>query len=200
MSNLISTLLLLTSAAIFFGYINPTYRGVTGKTDYKERSVFELKEEWKKYDAAITKTREIETKRTGLLERYNAIALEDRERLEKLLPDHIDSVRLIIDINNIASQYGMTLKNITLSESGNNGGSAGENSIGPSENQSEGVGLKFGILGSYENFRTFLADLEQSLRLVDVKTITFTASESANYDYTVTIQTYKLTKKSDATL
>ncbi len=192
MSNLISTLLLIASIAVFLGYINPTYRAVTGKQDVKERSIAELRQEWDRYDGALTKTREIETKRTGLLARYNAIPIEDRERIEKLLPDHIDSVRLIIDINNIASQYGMTLKNIALSESENTEALTGQGSIGPSGDQFKAVGLKFGVSGSYEDFRSFLADLEQSLRLVDIKTISFAAAKGEDYDYSVTISTYKL--------
>lgn len=196
MSNVISTGLVVVSLAVFFGYINPTYGALTGKAELKERSISELKEEAKRYDDALTKTREIEKKRTGLLEKYNAIPLADRERLEKLLPDHIDSVRLIIDVNNIASQYGMTLRNITLTESDGQSPAASANAIGPQGQRYVAVGLRFGVGGSYDDFRAFLRDLEQSLRVVDVQTLSFGSGKEADeYSYSVTLATYKLSVK-----
>lgn len=191
MNNLISSGLIIVSLAIFFGYITPTYGTMTGNTELGQRSIVELKEERDRYSDALLKTREIEEVRKGLLTRYNAIPLEDRERLEKLLPDHIDSVRLIIDVNNIASQYGMTLKNISLTNSATEQASVSTMSLGPQEGLTVAVGLRFGIRGTYDNFRAFLRDLEQSLRVVDIKTISF-GSMTEEYEYAVTLSTYKL--------
>lgn len=193
MSNLISIILISASLALFFGYVSPTYGALTGQADLHARSISELKEEQSHYEDALEKTREIETARTGLLEKYNKISPKDRERIEKLLPDHIDSVRLIIDVNNIASQYGMTLKNITLTDAaGEQGSTPAASAIGPQEERVKSVGLKFSITGSYANFRTFLKDLEQSLRIVDVRTIAFNSGKDDQYSYSVTLSTYKL--------
>ena len=190
MSNIISIFLLIASVGIFFGYINPTYGAVTGEQNIKNRSVQELWEESGRYTDALNKTREIEKARVGLLERYNAIPLEDRERLEKLLPDHIDSVRLIIDINNAAAQYGMTLKNINLTNA-DEGTTAGSVALGPQQKRFKPVGLKFNVSGSYDEFRSFVRDMEKSLRLVDVTGMTFTSNEK-EYNFSVTISTYRL--------
>src|SRR3989344_4547279 len=190
MSNIISTILIIASLGVFFGYINPAYGALTGAQELSLRSVKELKEERPRYLDAMNKTREVEEARKGLLAKYNAIPTEDRERIEKLLPDHVDSVRLIIDINNVASQYRMTLKNISLvNDEGKQ--SKASSAIGPREKRFKEVELSFNITGSYENFRAFVRDLEQSLRLVDVETVTFAAAEEA-YDYSVTILTYTL--------
>ncbi len=191
MNNLISTFLLIASVGIFFGYINPTYSAVTGNAALEDRSVQELQDERLRYEEALGKTREIEEVRKGLLAIYNAIPVVDRENLEKLLPDHIDSVRLIIDVNNIASQYSMTLKNISLTEVGAASASAKTLAIGPEEDQFKSVGLKFGVSGSYDAFRSFVRDLERSLRLVDIDTVSFNAQEDS-YEYAVTISTYRL--------
>ncbi|MSU56080.1 MAG: hypothetical protein EXS51_02100 [Candidatus Taylorbacteria bacterium] len=191
MNNLISSTLIIVSLAIFFGYINPTYGAMTGNAELGKRSIAELEEEYTRYSDALLKTREIEEVRKGLLTRYNAIPLEDRERLEKLLPDHIDSVRLIIDVNNIASQYGMTLKNISLTNSATEQTNTSSPALGPQEELTKAVGLRFGIKGTYDNFRAFLHDLEQSLRIVDIKTISF-GSVAEEYEYAVTLSTYKL--------
>ncbi len=204
MSNLISILLLIASVGIFLGYVNPTYSGITGATVLKDKSIAELKVQRDEYADALQKTREIEQVRTGLLEKYNHIPLEERERLEKLLPDHIDSVRLIIEVNNIASTYGMTLKNIGLTDSdlaqksstaltpALSGALITDGTIGPQEKHVKPVGLKFNVSGSYDNFRAFLKDLESNLRLVDVVAVTFSAGKEGLPDYSVTVSTYRL--------
>lgn len=191
MSNLISLLLIIAAAGIFFGYGNPTYRAVTGGSELKEQSVRELKEEQSRYIDALNKTKEIEQARTGLLERYNRIPEEDRERIEKLLPDHIDSVRLIIDINNIAAQYGMSLKNINLANTEPDATGGAALSIGPTGNRFKATELKFTVTGSYENFRAFVQDLERSLRLTDIEAVSFNTSAKL-YNYTITLSTYRL--------
>lgn len=196
MSNLISIFLIIASAGIFFGYIRPTYGAVTGNTELEARSINELKEERGRYIDALNKTKEIEQARTGLLERYNRIPTKERERLEKLLPDHIDSVRLIIDINNIAAQYGMALKNINLAQTDSATTPANSYAIGPTEDRFKAVQLKFSITGSYEDFRSFVRDLERSLRMVDIEAISFGASKD-EYDYAITISTYRLNVKSN---
>lgn len=203
MSNTISISLLVASVGVFLGYINPTYGAATGETELRMRSIQELREEQGRYTDALQKTREIEQARVGLLEKYNRITIENRERVEKLLPDHIDSVRLIIDINTLASQYGMTLKNITLLDAQTGARQQPKvSAIGPREERFKAVGLKFGVSGSYDDFRAFLKDLEQSLRLVDVGMLAFGARDLADsdYSYDVTLSTYRLTVTSAPTL
>lgn len=189
MSNFISAGLIIVSIAVFFGYINPTYGAATGETSLAEKSIKELEEEKARYTEALNKTIEIEDARKGLIVKYNAIPSEDREALEKLLPDHIDSVRLILDINNVASEYGMALRNISLADEGPKG-----TTLGPGSEHVQTVGLTFTVEGPYEKFRGFLRDMEKSLRLVDVTSIGFAAAEDA-YSYGVTLSTYKLNYK-----
>lgn len=192
MSNIISTCLLIASVGVFFGYINPTYGAQTGKTELKEKSIRELRDESVQYSDALEKTREIEKVRTGLLEKYNGIPIEERERIEKLLPDHIDSVRLIIDVNNIASQYGMTLKNIGLTGSETTKPVEGTSgAIGPKTERIKSVELKFNVSGAYDDFRSFIKDLERSLRLVDVISVSFIANDTSSA-YSVALSTYHL--------
>lgn len=190
MSNIISVILILVSVGLFFGYINPTYQGATGSTVLAGKSVKELQVERERYTDALTKAREIELARTGLLEKYNAIAPEDKEKLQKLLPDHVDSVRLILDINTIAAQYGMTLKNITLTDAGEKSGK--DEGLGPRDIREVPIEFKFSVSGTYDTLRSFLSDVERSLRLIDLRSLSFVASQSGPYEYTMTIVTYRL--------
>ena len=191
MNNSIAVILILLSFGLFFFYANPTYQGETGAPQSANKSVKELLKEQEDYREALAKSKEIELTQTGLITQYNGISEEDKERLLKLLPDHIDSVRLIIDINNIAAQYAMSLKNIDVVE-GDAGESAQGGTIGPSEALSGKVAFAFSLSGTYDKFRSFLRDLEQSLRLIDVASVAFGGGKEEEYDYQVTIHTYRL--------
>ncbi|GEM_PF-253251 len=220
-------ILILASVGLFLGYINPTYTATTGSADPAEKSVTELQSEEKDYTDALTKTRQIELVREGLLTKFNALAPSDKDRILKLLPDHIDSVRLIIDINNIAARYGMSLSSITLSAPGTASAAAGNKNqasaaagspsqaasgqavsqgIGPDNSLYDSVKLGFNVAGSYENFLQFLTELQESLRVVDITSLSFSAGRASGqssgaqsqtgtsdtYTYSMTIRTYYL--------
>ena len=191
MNNLTATILLLVSLGIFFGYLNPAYRKETGSDVVEKKSVRELRAERAEYRAALQKTREIELARTGLLEKYNSIPTADREKLERMLPDHSDTVRLVIDINTIAAAHGVTLRNITVVDGASLGATRG-NAIGTSEKLYETIELAFGIRGTYEDFRLFVEDLEKNVRLVDPVSLSFAAPQGGAYDIAMTVRTYRL--------
>ena len=194
MSNLTSILFLLAAVGLFFGYINPAYGGTTGAAEPAKRSVVELRALRAQYEEALQKAREVEEARTGLLQAYNAIPVADLERLETLLPDYLDSVRFIIDINTLASGYKMTLKNVSVEDAGlakgRQGGST--SAIGPLPKNFQSIGIAFTVSGAYDNFRSFLHDLEESLRLADARKVSFAARPDGSYDFSVTIDTYRL--------
>lgn len=183
MSNIISILLVLLSAGLFFGYIDPTYGEIKA-----------LKAEKAEYEQALNNSRELQAERDELLEKLNTFRTADLEKLSKLLPDNIDNVRLIIDIDTVASRYGMRVRDFITSAAG--GGEEGI--IGPNNSPYGTITLAFSTTGTYETFMAFLSDLERSLRLIDVVDIGFEApleegrAAAGIYDYKVTIRTYWL--------
>lgn len=218
MSTIVSIILIATSVGLFFGYINPTYTSATGSQDLNNKSISELQSDEKDYLDALSKTREIELKRDGLLDKLKQIDQADQDKLLKLLPDNIDSVRLIIDVNDIASDYGMSLSNIGLSASGvpANNSKAPASGV-PAENYSNMIGpdttlygsmlLSFNVSGSYDNFLAFLNKLQRSLRVSDVVSLSFggaggasggssgqvvSGSSGDTYTYSLKIRTYHL--------
>ncbi|MEK7150498.1 MAG: type 4a pilus biogenesis protein PilO, partial [Patescibacteria group bacterium] len=106
---------------------------------------------------------------------------------KKLLPDHIDNVRLIIDIDSIASRYGLGIKNIKVN---NESDASSGGKLGPNNSPFGTFAMKFNIVASYDSFRSFINDLQESLRIVDISNVSFEATESGYYDYEVTIKTY----------
>ena len=149
------------------------------------------------YQSAIKNARQLVEVRDKVLEAYNKITDDDRDRLAKMLPNNVDNVRLIIDIDDIASRHGFTLRNVKTSAATDTTkpgaqGSAPVQVPAGSVNQYNTVTLSFNVTSTYEKFIDFLRDLEQSLRIIDISKISLSASDNGVYDYGVEIKTYWL--------
>lgn len=167
-------------------YIDPNYRGQN--LGENKRSIQDLQKEEGEYQAALNNTNEIRMKRQSLVDKKSNINPQDLMKLEKFLPDNVDNIKLVIDLNQIAQNNTLTLKNIKLDTSvEKNSGSLGQN------NDKYGtVGLSFSVNASYANFQNFLSDLEKSLRLVEITDLSVTGNDTGLYDFSVVIKTYWL--------
>ena len=170
-------ILVAVALGLFFGYIDPTYKNIK-----------ELRVEERAFDEALNQSRELQEVRDTLLSRYNTFSQQDLDRLIKLLPDHVDNVRLILDIDSIASKYNMRTRNVTVSMTG----SEDPNVIGANQGVVDSVILSFSVAATYENFIRFIKDLEQSLRIVDLVGLSFVAGEGDAFNFNVSIKTYWL--------
>jgi hypothetical protein len=174
---LLPFIFVITAIGLFFGYIDPAYDDVKA-----------LKIEEDKFSQALDKSKELKAVRDKLLSRYNTFSTNDIDRLSKLLPDNVDNVRLVLDIDNIASVYNMRIKDVTVSRIEERDAGI----IGPSADLYESVILTFSVISSYENIKLFLKDLEASLRIVDVIETSFSQPVGDLYEYSIGIRTYWL--------
>jgi Tfp pilus assembly protein PilO len=176
MSNIISIILILASVGLFFGYVDPTYAVIR-----------EQRAEKADYDRALNNSKQLQAERDKLLEKFNNMDKADLDDIQKLLPDNIDNVRLIIDIDEIAKTYGMRIRNFKADATDQ------ADTIGASNSPNGTLTLSFSTTAPYQTFLAFMRDLEDSLRLIDVTSIEFASSESGElYDYKVTVKTYWL--------
>jgi Tfp pilus assembly protein PilO len=120
------------------------------------------------YNAALEKASELQRLKQSLLSRYNAIDTASITRLQKLLPDHVDNVRLILDLDRMAARRGLSIENVVIG----NPTSAPERTvvgvIGANRSKYDSLTLKFSTSGTYTDFIGFMRDLEGDLRIVDV--------------------------------
>jgi Tfp pilus assembly protein PilO len=155
----------------------------------------------KEYQQAIDNAKTLVDKRDKVRDQYNEISETDRDYLNKLVPDNVDNVRLIIDVkDDIAAKNGLTLKNIksTSPESQTTPTGPGGRPV-PVDTSAGGGGekygvvtLSFGVTTTYETFINFLKDLEASLRIMDVSKLSITSNAQGAYDFNVEIKTYWL--------
>jgi Tfp pilus assembly protein PilO len=116
----------------------------------------------------------------------------------KLLPDHVDNVRLILDLDNIASRRGMAMQNVVVSTPG--AGQTTQTAVGTissSKQKYDVLTTKFSTQGTYAAFQQLITDLETSLRIVDLIDLKIGEGAEANgaeplYSYEVTLRTYWL--------
>ena len=155
---------------LFFGFSSPVL------DDIKK-----LRADQAVIQGALDNAKELQGVRDNLLTKKRQISETDSTKIVKMLPDRVDNVRLIIDIDNIASRYGMSLRNVRINT---DGVSEGLNK------KYESVTLSFAVQGSYQTFRQFIADLEKSLRIVDVTNVSFTSGDKDLYDFNIELQTY----------
>ncbi len=180
MKALTPIILLIAAVAIFFGFIDPEYKKIQAKSA-----------EVAQYDDALTKSDELDKIRITLEKKYVAITDADSTRLEKLLPDSVDNVRLILDLDSIASAHGMKIKNIKFVDkvAGNQKPAA----VAISDNPVGSITLSFSVTSSYANFLAFLKDLEQSLRIVDINSLALKTTDQVGvYDFDMAFRTYWL--------
>jgi hypothetical protein len=176
MNNIISVVVILTSIGIFFGYVDPTY------TDVKA-----LRLEKSDYDRALNNSNELQDEKKKLLAKLEAMPDTNLDAISKLLPDNIDNIRLIIDVDEMAKTYGMRIRNFKTDTSDK------KDTIGKDNGAYGTLTLTFSTAATYSTFLAFMRDLERSLRVIDVTSISFNATEANPiYDYSVTIKTYWL--------
>lgn len=178
MKSILPVLFVVIAGGIFFGFIDPAYSRIK-----------ELRAEESEFDQALNRSRELQQVRDQLLSRYNVISQANIDRLEKFLPDNVDNVRLILDMDSIAARYGMRTRNVQLQVAEDR---PGLGQVGQDDSAFQSIIVSFSVTGSYDEFRSFIEDLERSLRLVDVVGISFSSSETGIYDYSVAIKTYWL--------
>lgn len=141
-------------------------------------------------------------------------AVEDR--LSKMVPESIDTIRLNMDLYGIAGLYNIPLKDLAISVAAEDGQSVAPQpgSMDPSavtaqtgitvQNKSERktYNIKFGFTASYDKSMALLKDIEKSLRIIDIVNLDMTPAivggagtkekKSLQYNVTVLAKTYGL--------
>lgn len=177
----ISLVSLIAAGAIFFMYTQPTYDTVQAQNATIGQ-----------YDQALQKATELQTIKQTLLSKYNSFNPTNIERLQKLLPDHVDNVRLILDMDNLAQKHGMAMQNVAVSAAPNQNAQTAVGTINASKQKYDSLTIKFTTVGTYDTFRQFLGDLQSSLRIVDLVALDLTPVDTVRYSYDITLRTYWL--------
>jgi Tfp pilus assembly protein PilO len=156
------------------------------------------------YGSAIQSAVDLIRIRDKVQNDYKNLGTGDQDRLDKMIPSSVDNIRLVIDLNNIALQHGFSLKGIKAATAPSVVTQTSSvplaSSGGPSRVAStvipapilDTVAVSFSVSAPYQQFISFLQDLEGNLRIMDVSRLSVTSTENGIYTWNVEIKTYWL--------
>lgn len=178
-SRILPIFALLLAAMLFFAYVSPTWNGAIADTQAAIES----------NDAALVSAQEYNKKKEVLAQQYNEMDATSLKRLNALLPDSVDNVSLILSLNALAAGSGLVLSNVDVS-AGTNADATG--SLATNTSPVNSIDLSLAATGSYASFQKFLDGVERSQRLLDVRNLNVTGSNTNQYTYQMTIRLYWL--------
>ncbi|MDO8559781.1 MAG: hypothetical protein Q7S23_01950 [bacterium] len=127
-----------------------------------------------------------------LQERKSRFNLSQIERFKSLLPAEPDLPGLLVQVAEIARQSGLLVNGVQFTEYAASSGGAGEAAVPPearplSDLRSVRIDLSVSR-GNYGRIKQLLTNLESNLRLIDVISINFTASDDTVFS--ISMQAY----------
>lgn len=184
MSRLLPIGCLLLALGLFFGYIQPTWAG----------SIASKKSQITSYESALAAADRYKSKEAQLTTARNSIPPESIARLNSFLPDSIDNVQIILDLDALAARSGVKLSNFDIKSTSASTEVAGDPATGGLQAGSviDSAEITLTVTGTYTAFRGFLSQIEQSLRMLDVVNISVKDSKTGVYGYDLTIRIYSL--------
>lgn len=197
-------LFILVAVVVFVGVTNPVYGDIQNLSLQAES-----------FNEALANSKRLQSRRDELTQKYNSFPRSSVEALEIMVPNSVDNIGLIQEIQRMALQLGIIIKNVNFDpnqidlEDGEfeEGVTSTTKSVQAVPKKGAAVEnklydtflLEFTIEGSYADFVAFLQELERNLRIVDISHINFSASSldkngnfSEVYEYTFTTKTYRL--------
>ena len=195
---------------LFFTFVQPTFN------EYKR-----IDTEIGDYEQALSSARLLQERVNELISQRAAIPQSAIERLMKVLPDSIDEVGVVLTLDDLATKNEMALGEINVKSS--RGGSKSTQDA-PKDSgmftdeqegkkvQSDGTIVKttadyldttilsFSVTGPYENFKKLIAELEDSVTLMDISALSIEQPQEGKSDfitYTVSVTMYQFKKPTD---
>ena len=183
-SRILPIFALFIAIGIFFGYIRPSWTG----------EIADTKAAIANDDQALAAASEYTAQENELASAKNAIDQKDISRLNALLPDSVDNVGLILDLNALAARSGLSLSNVdVMSDTGNSVNNSSKNAVPVSgANAVSSVDLSISAVGTYTSLQTFLTGIEKSQRILDVRNLSVKGSDTGVYIYQMTLRLYWL--------
>lgn len=178
MSHIFPLLSLAIAIAVVFGYVQPTWSG----------PITNAKAAIAANEAALDASERFTAEQNQLAAARAAIDPTALMRLESFLPDSVDNVGVILDLNALASRAGLQISKIDVATDAlqQSAASTGKN------NPVSSVDLSITALGSYGALQGFLSGLEGSVRLLDLRDLSVKGSETGVYSYQMKLRLYWL--------
>ncbi len=129
--------------------------------------------------SALVNSQAIEKKRELLNQKYNSISIEDKQKLEALVPNNVDNIKLVLEIETLANKYGVSISSPKLQIKEEVKTDIAKDSAGQAIRQNQNnyqntygsFVLDFGVQTNYQNLKNIIRDMEKNLRLIEITNI-----------------------------
>lgn len=164
---LFNLLLISASVALYFIVISPIYFG--GGYLYivsPDQSIISLNEFKNKNDIAFQQIEEGLVKIDNLKKEYDLIDQYTQDRLNTMIPDDIDGVRLVSEVSNMITSLGLPIDNISYSKESE-------------DKKIPEVGIysiSFSTKGSYYDLKNLISKFETSMRIFSIQSVNFSTN------------------------
>ncbi len=188
------TFLVLLAGVIFFFFVNPIIANpvsINPQTGEIAGGIAGLRNEQRILATAIRDAGALKSRINTLETQLQGLRPEQISRLDNFLPDQMDEMQLIVDVNNIARGSNMAISEVnirTSPTSNQRGGQATAQTTG--EPQVRPMSMSFAVAGNYGQLKSFLGELARSLRIIDVDSLSFSVGEDGITRYNLSITTY----------
>lgn len=180
-SRFLPFLSLALAVGIFFTYVNPLWNG----------TIAEQRAAIAQDDQALVSAKQYVERENQLAAAKDAIDPVALDRLKAFLPDSVDNIGLILDLDALAARSGLSLSSIDVTKS-TTAASAAPSLPSAAADPIGTVDLKLAAVGSYNALQSFLMGVELSERLLNVRDLTVQNSVNGVYTYQITIRLYWL--------
>ncbi len=185
MKSLVPIILIIAAVGLFFFEVKPFYSEVQT-----------LRAEGVEYDHALEMAAELGTLRDKLETKLESFSQADLNRLNHFLPQQLDTVRIIFDIDGIGIQNGLKVNNVKVTTEGNTSPKVDVEKVQSRTAAAlptyQTVNVSFDFNAPYLQGVAFIKDLEKSLRLFDSVKVDITPPDqkSSLYTFKMDIKTY----------
>ncbi|HEV7121246.1 MAG TPA: hypothetical protein VGN56_00305, partial [Candidatus Paceibacterota bacterium] len=104
MSRILPLAALIVAAGLIFAYIVPTY----------QKSIVPAQAQISSYENALAAAKGFTQKEADLAQQRAALPADGLARLNEFLPDGVNNVQLILDLDGLAARSGMVLSNFDI--------------------------------------------------------------------------------------
>lgn len=134
----------------------------------KWRELSDLKAQAVSYKETLDSMEKMKELRDGLLRQYNSISADEKDKLSKMFASSLNEGELMVMFDDITKASSLTLTDISFQPISEDTNSALYNAYN----------INMNITGTYNGFKNFLKNIEKSLLITDINSITLNTDSS----------------------
>ena len=174
-----SLALILISVGMFFLFTRPMYASLSTILTQKQG-----------YGETLEKVRSINELQKALSSQLGKLSAEEKEKVATLLPDSANITKFVSDVDAVASRHGISIDAVSYAETNKDSSASVSEGTVPEEFSSMTLDLSFSA--DYADIKAFVSDLERSLRIIDIRSISSDTGKAGIYKYKVVAEIYWL--------